>query len=58
MGEEAFGGNGRYEEFDVSATPILPGKDRPMAADFTVSVLSPHSRGPFPVAITETFCRP
>lgn len=53
--EQAFGGIGRFEEFDVEVTPSFGGEAGGPAL-FTMAVISPVDAGPHPVIMTETFC--
>ena len=55
LDEEAYGGTARFEEFDVTVTPLF-GEGPAQSATFTMGVLSPKGPGPHPVIMTETFC--
>lgn len=56
LDENAFGGIGVFEEFDITVQPVF-GEGEPASARFTMAVLSPKDAGgPVPVIMAETFC--
>ena len=57
LDDEAYGGLGVYEEFDLRVTPIFSANGPNASGSFTMSVLSPaNADGPVPVIMMETFC--
>lgn len=57
LDEQAYGGLGRYEEYDVRVTPIFSAQGPRVSGTFTMAVLSPaEGDGPAPVVMMETFC--